>query len=98
MFRIGFDGFPEKRFRLLKTLCHRDAETAPRDRDLHQPFHDRLMHAYWAEATDIGEPDALRALVSAGGDVGASIQALRIVRGHSVQPRALYDWFGTSMT
>ena len=35
-----------------------------RDRNLHQPFHDRLMLAYWEEATDIGDPDALRALAA----------------------------------
>jgi predicted DsbA family dithiol-disulfide isomerase len=33
-----------------------------RDRGLHQPFHDRLMDAYWSEATDIGDPDELRRL------------------------------------
>ena len=35
-----------------------------RDRNLHQPFHDRLMQAYWEEATDIGEPGELRALAA----------------------------------
>ena len=35
-----------------------------RERDLHQPFHDRLMQAYWEEATDIGEPGELRALAA----------------------------------
>jgi predicted DsbA family dithiol-disulfide isomerase len=38
-----------------------------RARDLHQPFHDRLMDAYWSEATNIGEPDELRRLAA---DVG----------------------------
>jgi len=31
---------------------------------LHQPFHDRLMLAYWEEATDIGDPDQLTALAA----------------------------------
>jgi len=33
-----------------------------REQDLHQPFHDRLMLAYWEEATDIGDLDELRRL------------------------------------
>ena len=40
-----------------------------RDRGLHEPLHDRLMDAYWAEALDIGDADVLRALaVDAGLD------------------------------
>ena len=35
-----------------------------RDRNLHRPFHDRLMLAYWEEATDIGDPEKLRALAA----------------------------------
>jgi predicted DsbA family dithiol-disulfide isomerase len=35
-----------------------------REQELHEPFHDRLMDAYWAEATDIGHPDALRRLAA----------------------------------
>jgi predicted DsbA family dithiol-disulfide isomerase len=35
-----------------------------RERGLHEPFHDRLMDAYWSEATDIGEPDELRRLAA----------------------------------
>ena len=38
-----------------------------RERGLHAPFHDRLMDAYWAEATDVGDPDELRRLA---GEVG----------------------------
>jgi predicted DsbA family dithiol-disulfide isomerase len=33
-----------------------------RDRGLHEPMHDRLMDAYWAEARNIGDPDELRGL------------------------------------
>lgn len=35
-----------------------------RERDLHAPFHDRLMDAYWAEAQDIGDQRVLRALAA----------------------------------
>lgn len=31
-----------------------------RDRGVHGPFHDRLMEAHWAEATNVGEHDFLR--------------------------------------
>jgi predicted DsbA family dithiol-disulfide isomerase len=31
---------------------------------LHEPFHDRLMDAYWSEATNIGDPDELRRLAA----------------------------------
>jgi predicted DsbA family dithiol-disulfide isomerase len=35
-----------------------------REHGLHQSFHDRLMDAYWSEATDIGDPDELRRLAA----------------------------------
>ena len=35
-----------------------------RERGLHAPFHDRLMDAYWAEATNIGDAEALRRLAA----------------------------------
>lgn len=35
-----------------------------RERGLHEAFHDRLMNAYWSEATNIGEPDELRRLAA----------------------------------
>ena len=38
-----------------------------REAGLHEPFHDRLMDAYWAEAVDIGSADELRRLA---GEVG----------------------------
>jgi predicted DsbA family dithiol-disulfide isomerase len=38
-----------------------------RELGLHEPFHDRLMDAYWSEATNIGDPDELRRLA---GEVG----------------------------
>ena len=42
-----------------------------RAQDLHEPFHNRLMDAYWAEAQNIGEPDVLRALAAEVGVDGA---------------------------
>jgi predicted DsbA family dithiol-disulfide isomerase len=38
-----------------------------RGRGLHQPVHDRLMHAYWSEASDIGDEDVLLGLVADAG-------------------------------
>ena len=35
-----------------------------RDTGLHEPFHDRLMDAYWAESQDIGDADVLRSLAA----------------------------------
>ena len=42
-----------------------------RAQDLHEPFHDRLMDAYWAEGQDIGDPEVLRALATEVGVEGA---------------------------
>jgi predicted DsbA family dithiol-disulfide isomerase len=42
-----------------------------RERGLHQPFHDRLMDAYWSEATNIGDADELRRLAA---EVGLDAQ------------------------
>ena len=42
-----------------------------RAQDLHEPFHNRLMDAYWAEAVNIGDPDVLRALAAEVGVEGA---------------------------
>jgi predicted DsbA family dithiol-disulfide isomerase len=35
-----------------------------RDLELHQTMHDRLMDAYWTEATDIGDRAVLRSLAA----------------------------------
>jgi predicted DsbA family dithiol-disulfide isomerase len=35
-----------------------------RERGLHEPFHDRLMDAYWSEATNVGDQDELRRLAA----------------------------------
>jgi predicted DsbA family dithiol-disulfide isomerase len=48
-----------------------------RDRDLHEPVHTRLMHAYWSERADIGDEDTLLGLVAeAGLDRGEAAAAL----------------------
>ncbi len=44
-----------------------------RANDLHQPFHDRLMVAYWEEATDIGDPEQLSALAAGAGLDGREV-------------------------
>ena len=35
-----------------------------REHGMHDRFHDRLMDAYWAEATNVGDPDELRRLAA----------------------------------
>ncbi len=42
-----------------------------RERGLHEPFHNRLMDAYWSEATNIGDPEQLRRLAA---EVGLDAQ------------------------
>jgi predicted DsbA family dithiol-disulfide isomerase len=42
-----------------------------RAQGLHEPFHNRLMDAYWAEAQDIGDPEVLHALAIEVGVEGA---------------------------
>jgi predicted DsbA family dithiol-disulfide isomerase len=44
-------------------LALRMSELA-REQGLHERFHDRLMDAYWAEATNIGDPGELRLLAA----------------------------------
>ena len=45
-----------------------------RANDLHQPFHDRLMLAYWEEATDIGDPKQLSTLAAEVGLDGVEVE------------------------
>jgi predicted DsbA family dithiol-disulfide isomerase len=54
------DVVPNSRFALRVT------ELA-RDRGLHEPVHDRLMDAYWAEGRNIGDVDELRTLAAEAG-------------------------------
>ena len=61
-----------------------------REQGLHEPFHDRLMDAYWSEATDIGDPDELRRLAA---DVGLEHDAVERV---IADPSAFLDVVETS--
>jgi len=45
-----------------------------REHDLHEPFHDRLMDAYWAEGVDVGDPDELRRLAREVGLDGDGVE------------------------
>ena len=38
-----------------------------RDRGLHEPFHDRLMEAFWAEGRNLADHDVLRELAAETG-------------------------------
>jgi len=44
-----------------------------RDRDLHEPVHDRLMDAYWGEGRNIGDAEELRALAVEAGLDGSEV-------------------------
>ena len=46
-----------------------------RDRGLHEPFHDRLMDAYWAESVDIGDADELLRLSAEVGLAADDVEA-----------------------
>jgi predicted DsbA family dithiol-disulfide isomerase len=63
--RFAAAGLPYNRPEIVPNtnLALRLTELA-REQGLHQSFHDRLMDAYWSEATNIGEPDELRRLAS----------------------------------
>jgi predicted DsbA family dithiol-disulfide isomerase len=65
-------------------LALRMSELA-RDRELHEPFHDRLMDAYWSQATNIGDPDELRRLAA---EVGLDADDVEAVIG---DPSAYLD-------
>jgi predicted DsbA family dithiol-disulfide isomerase len=54
-------------------LALRMSELA-RERRLHEPFHDRLMDAYWSQATNIGEADELRRLATEVGLDGQEVE------------------------
>ena len=56
-----------------------------REVGLHEPFHDRLMDAYWAEAVDIGDADELRRLAA---EVGLPAEEVERVLG---DPHAYLD-------
>jgi predicted DsbA family dithiol-disulfide isomerase len=47
-----------------------------RDRDLHEPFHDRVMDALWSEGRDLGDPGVLRSLAVETGLDAAEVEDL----------------------
>jgi predicted DsbA family dithiol-disulfide isomerase len=64
--RAGLDYDPNPEIVPNSRLALRLTELA-RDRGLHEPVHDRLMDAYWAEGRNIGDPEVLRALAAEAG-------------------------------
>jgi predicted DsbA family dithiol-disulfide isomerase len=53
--------------KLPNTLHALQVTELARDRDLHEPVHTRLMHAYWSEGADLGDDDVLLDLVAGVG-------------------------------
>jgi predicted DsbA family dithiol-disulfide isomerase len=45
-----------------------------RDRGLHEPFHDRLMDAFWAEGRNLADHDVLRELAAGTGLDAAEVE------------------------
>jgi predicted DsbA family dithiol-disulfide isomerase len=68
-----------------------------RELGLHEPFHDRLMEAYWSEAANIGDPDELRRLAAEVGLDGDAVERvitdpgvyLDVVEGSTRQAQSL---------
>ena len=56
-----------------------------RDRGLHEPMHDRLMDAYWAEGRNIADPEVLRGLAAEVGVDGTD----EVLEGDSYLARVL---------
>jgi predicted DsbA family dithiol-disulfide isomerase len=56
-------------------LALRMSELA-RERELHGAFHDRLMEAYWSQATNLGDPDELRRLADEVGLDANDVEAV----------------------
>ena len=52
-----------------------------RDRGLHRPVHDRLMHAYWEEARNLGDPEVLREVAVEVGLAEAEVAAAMVDGG-----------------
>ncbi len=53
--------------KLPNTLHALQVTELARDRDLHEPVHSRLMHAYWSEGADLGNDDVLLVVVAESG-------------------------------
>jgi predicted DsbA family dithiol-disulfide isomerase len=47
-----------------------------RDRELHEPVHNRLMGAYWSEGRNLADPEVLRELAAEAGldDIGPALR------------------------
>jgi predicted DsbA family dithiol-disulfide isomerase len=76
-------------------LALRMSELA-RDHDLHEPFHHRLMGAYWSEATDIGDPDELRRLAN---EVGLSREDVeRVIHDSSAYLDRVEHWTAQALS
>jgi predicted DsbA family dithiol-disulfide isomerase len=76
-------------------LALRMSELA-RDHDLHEPFHHRLMDAYWSEATNIGDPDELRRLAT---EVGLSPEDVdRVIDDSSAYLDRVEHWTAQALS
>ena len=53
--------------KLPNTLHALQVTELARDRDLHEPVHTRLMHAYWSKGKDLGDDETLLDLVAEAG-------------------------------
>ena len=53
--------------KLPNTLHALQVTELARDRDLHEPVHTRLMHAYWSEEADLGDDEVLLDLAAEAG-------------------------------
>jgi predicted DsbA family dithiol-disulfide isomerase len=68
-----------------------------RELGMQEPFHHRLMQAYWSEAVDIGEADELRRLAREVGLDGAEVERviadpsayLDVVHGSTAQAQSI---------
>ena len=68
-----------------------------REQSLHEPFHDRLMDAYWAEAVNIGDTGELRRLAAETGLDATGVERvladptayLDVVEGSTAQAQSI---------
>jgi predicted DsbA family dithiol-disulfide isomerase len=68
-----------------------------RDRGLHEPFHNRLMQAYWSEAVNVGDADELRRLAAEVGLAADEVESviadpsayLDVVHGLTAQAQSI---------
>ena len=68
-----------------------------RERGLHEQFHNRLMDAYWSEATNVGDADELRRLAAEVGIEADDVERviaddsayLEVVQGSTLQAQSV---------